>query len=151
MSNALNDIQEVIRSGIMKASKVRKMLRAESAQFPAVMTEIPRDQWPEENPRVLRVWRSREFQAVLWDNSGHHRLSVNRTVIDNTGSWLDGITWDDLQRIKRECGFGLRLAVEMYPPDDDVVNVANMRHLWFPKEALGFGWGSRKLNAGGDV
>lgn len=42
----------------------------------------------------------------------------------------DGITWDDLQWIKRAAGYGDREAVEVYPLDDDVVNVANMRHLW---------------------
>ena len=44
----------------------------------------------------------------------------------------DGITWDELQSIKNQIGYQDFLAFEMYPPEKDVVNVENMRHLWIP-------------------
>lgn len=46
----------------------------------------------------------------------------------------DGISWDDLQWIKGAAGYRDREAVEVYPRDGDVVNVANMRHLWILPE-----------------
>ena len=130
----------MIENGV-KASVLQKHLRRDNAASPAEMLEIPSAEWPAENSRILKAWRSRDFFAALWDEHGQFRLSVNRTMIDGAGDWRDGITWDELQRVKRECGFGNKLAVEIYPADSDLVNVANIRHLWFPKAALGFGWG----------
>lgn len=39
------------------------------------------------------------------------------------------ITWDELQAIK-DWLFPGRIALEVYPPKDKIVNVANMRWLW---------------------
>lgn len=75
------------------------------------------------------------------------RLSVNRTTLDGD-RWSENITWDELQRIKAECGYRLADAVEVFPADPDVVNVANMRHLWVLREPLPFAW--RKQQAGSD-
>ena len=46
------------------------------------------------------------------------------------------------QEAKRR-GCGARDAVEVYPADADVVNVANMRHLWLVAGELAFKWKSR--------
>lgn len=89
----------------------------------------------------LRAWRSPSFLAVLYrDSKGFHRLSINRTAIDNLGRWRDEITWDELLRVKAECGFGSHWAVEMYPPESEVVNDANMRHLFLVAEPPPFAW-----------
>jgi hypothetical protein len=45
-----------------------------------------------------------------------------------------------LQRLKAECGYADRDAVEVYPRERDVVNVANLRHLWVMREPLAFAW-----------
>ncbi len=58
------------------------------------------------------------------------RLSVNRTMINDKGEWIDGITWEELQKIKNQCGYTDRAAVELFPPEHDIVNVANIRHLF---------------------
>ena len=69
------------------------------------------------------------------------RLSINRAGLDKGGEWQQGISWEDMQRLKREAGYGNHDAVEVFPPDDDVVNVANMRHLWIlPRGAVSFAW-----------
>jgi hypothetical protein len=57
-----------------------------------------------------------------WGWSRH--LKVQRT------DGRDGITWDELQKIKDECLGPEATAVEFYPPADGVVNELNMRHLW---------------------
>lgn len=46
----------------------------------------------------------------------------------------DGITWDELQLVKNEQGYGNRFAIEVYPPDNRVVYEINMRHLWILPE-----------------
>ncbi len=84
-------------------------------------------------------WRSREFLAQLYGHESLPRLSVTRTSIKGD-RWADGITWDELQRVKSECGFGGVDAVEVYPPDCDVVNVGNLRHLWLMPAPLPFAW-----------
>lgn len=90
---------------------------------------------------VLGVWQSRDFLAVLWDDRGHHRLSVNRTTWDQlTSTWRGGITWDDLMRIKAQCGFSDVWAIEIYPPETQVVNVSAMRHLWLLDAAPAQAW-----------
>lgn len=88
----------------------------------------------------FEVWRSRDFLVQLFDEGGHVRVTVNRTHMPNGKDWADGITWDELQAIKAEIGRGDRWAVEVYPPDDEVVNDAPMRHLWLLDEPPSFGW-----------
>lgn len=92
-------------------------------------------------PGLQKVWRSSRFMAQLYHENGGVRLSINRTAIDVvTGRWIDGITWDELQALKAQAGFGDRMAVEIYPADGHVVNVANMRHLWILDDPLPFAW-----------
>lgn len=116
----------------------------ENAKWPAQLKEWPREEWPNHGaPGVLRVFRSRhflvqEFAAVA---PAIVRLSVNRAAITADGGWRQDITWEELQRLKREAGYGDFDAVEVFPPDTDVVNVANMRHLWIlPADTLAFAW-----------
>jgi hypothetical protein len=40
-------------------------------------------------------------------------------------------------------------AVEVYPPAGDVVNVANMRHLWVLRDRLPFAWRGGKGHVNG--
>ena len=95
--------------------------------------------------RPVGVWRSRSFLVQVF-NEGHQggrkvtRLTVCRTELGDGGRWKADITWDELQQIKRECGFGNCYAIEVFPRDRDVVNVANMRHLWVLDHHLNIGW-----------
>lgn len=75
------------------------------------------------------------------------RLSINKTS-HNGDTWDDNITWDELQKIKNECGYGDACAVEIFPPDESVVNVANMRHLWLLPEPPSFMWNRISMYGG---
>jgi hypothetical protein len=113
-------------------------------RFPhADLRPVPREMWPQRAPEdaPLEVWASRDFvvQIYAYADEGE-RITVSRTAMQPNGRWAEGITWDDLQRIKRECGRADRWAVEVYPPDDDVVNDASMRHLWLLPKAPPYGW-----------
>lgn len=93
----------------------------------------------------LQAWRSRRFIVALWiETNGHRRLTIHRAEIDpKTGENMDGITWDELQRLKSEAGFHDVCAVEIYPPDDQVIYEHNMRHLWLLDQAPAFMWSNR--------
>lgn len=88
------------------------------------------------NEWVNSYFLVQEFQ----EENGVIRLSVNTTSMANSGRWKDGISWDALQEIKNAVGYADRDAVEIYPAQKDVVNVANMRHLWLVNEPLTFAW-----------
>lgn len=121
-----------------------KYMTSESAKYPAHLVDVPRCEWPDNPPpKLLRALRSRTYMVQVF-NEGHAgvlvRLSVNRTAIEPKGGWLQDIPWEDLQRLKREAGYGDFDAAEVYPRDADVVNVANMRHLWVLAQPLQFAW-----------
>ena len=89
---------------------------------------------------VQRVWVSADYLAVLYRQrlDGLLRLTVNcvrrtasrRRIERGCVDWRDGITWDELQRVKNECLGEDVWCVEVYPAQDKLVDVANMRHLW---------------------
>lgn len=123
--------------------EMRRRLDRENARRSAVLTIVPREQWPvsQPDPKRLEVWVSCEFLVqVFAENDGVLRLTANRTSVRHDGQWDDGLTWDELQTIKRQIGRGDLYAVEVFPRDRDVANVANMRHLWVLPEPLRIGW-----------
>jgi len=130
-------------SSLITTREQRRQLARDNAKQPAVLMQVPRNEWPDPNSRQIAVWRSRDFLVQLFEDAQHEgsgpkRLSVNRTHMAGD-RWADGITWDELQRVKREVGMGHLWAVEVYPPDHEVVNVANVRHLWLVP-APAFAW-----------
>ena len=123
----------------------RRELARQNAKMPRELRLVPCEEWPLElqRSRINRVWRSRDFlvQEYAEDEPVLVRLSVLRTTLDpKLGRWVDGITWDELQAIKSEIGYGSHDALELYPADQDVVNVANLRHLWVMRELATFAW-----------
>lgn len=130
---------------IQTTREQRRQLERENLRWPVAMHEIPRDEWPGSSlpteSQPIEFWRSRHFVAGVYQEAGGIlRVSVNRAVMGPGGRWVDGITWDELQQVKREIGRGDRFAVEVYPADRDLVDVANVRHLWLLPEAPAFAW-----------
>lgn len=118
-------------------------LRADNRNRSANLTPIDLEQLSR-TPGMIAVWRSNRFLVQMFEPmNGGQRISINRTMVcEETGRWLDGITWDEIQKIKQQIGFGDRHAVEVYPPDSEIVNVANLRHIWLVDAPL-FAWGSK--------
>lgn len=118
-------------------------LRIDYTKYPKHLVKVPQDKWPDStwlNQKPSEIWLSRYFLVQVFDEKNNVvRLTVNRTYRRN-GKWDAEITWDELQEIKRQTGRGEQYAVEIYPCDKDIVNVANMRHLWLPGKPLPFGW-----------
>lgn len=122
--------------------EARRQLAIYNAKQPPVLTRVPREEWPERSfdPKRLEVWRSNKFLAQVFAEGEVLRVSVSRVVLSSGVRWQDGISWDELQQVKREIGRGDKWAVELYPADSDLVNVANMRHLWLLSDAPTFAW-----------
>jgi hypothetical protein len=123
--------------------EAERYMKRESLKWPAELKEWPREEWPVPNDRISRVWRSRGFlvQGYAEPAPVVIRLSVLRAALDSGGGWQQDITWEELQRLKREAGYGDFEAVEVFPRECDVVNVANIRHLWIlPGGFLPFVW-----------
>ncbi|WP_249675543.1 DUF7694 domain-containing protein [Pseudomonas abieticivorans] len=119
----------------------RRLLEKENARQPSALVKVHRHEWPGfQPPTIIEVWRARSFLVQIHtETEGYERMSVSRTTY-NGDSWVDQLTWDELMQLKRECGRGDRDAFEVYPADRDIVNVANMRHLFFPPGRQTFKW-----------
>lgn len=122
--------------------QVRRQMQQENRLQSPTLKEMPFNRATEKDP--VRCWRSREFLVALYHDQGFDRLSINRAEIQNDGNWKEYITWDEIQRLKGEAGFGDRWAVECYPPQSEVVNVANMRHIFLLPQAPEYGWKKNK-------
>lgn len=122
----------------------RRALERINAKQPAALQEVPKSEWPTTtfDPNRLRVWRSRDWlvQEFAAPAPAIVRLSVSRPNRTATG-WQENVTWDEMQAIKNEVGYFDKSAVEIYPSAFNVVNVANMRHLWVLAAPLAFEWG----------
>ncbi len=111
-------------------------LHQQNRKYTDDFTAVPVWEWPKDRDTSTRrkVFRSKGFLAqVFWEYKGldtYTRITVNRTELDKDGGWKGGITWDELMKIKFQLGFGDEWAVEIFPCQSQVVNVANMRHLW---------------------
>lgn len=105
---------------------------------------IDRSNWVTliDKPERIGAWQSREFTVQTFYVPGEIiRLSVNRNRLTGTPRlYADGISWDDLQDIKNECGYADRMAVEIYPEADHLLNIINARHLWILPSPLTFAW-----------
>lgn len=122
----------------------RDRLRAKKhrLQYPQELTEVNPEEYRDFNHPLIpnRVFISRKWLVQIFIRSDAViRLSVNSTKRHNN-RWVDGISWDELMEIKRQCGYGDRFAVEVYPEDNHVINVANLRHLWILPQRLDFAW-----------
>lgn len=129
-----------------------KALERENLRWGAELEAIPPEQWPAEREASVRrtaVFRSRKFLVQVFDDSpGAVRITVSRTEWDRDKQrWRENISWDDLQRLKAEAGFGHCWAIELFPADEHIVNVANMRHLWLLDSAPSFAWLRRSAAA----
>jgi len=113
------------------ARYVTKYLKAENKKHLKVLMPLPESEWKhiKTDPTPDLVYRSSKFVVQVFKGTPL-RLTINRTMIQSNGDWKDGITWEEIQTIKKECGFKDRAAVEIYPPDKYIQNVANMRHIW---------------------
>lgn len=105
--------------------------------------KIPESDWPpgQFDANRMEVWFNPFFLVqVFKENAGVIRLTINATNLGKNGMWKDGIGWDELQQIKNALGYEDQDAVEIFPRARDLVNVANMRHLWVLPDLVPYAW-----------
>ena len=133
--------------GLFATKGQAKIWRKElETRYPMGMVIVPEREWPEarrgfrSDARPCEVWRSRNFLAQIYKEERGIRVSVCRTMLKDNGQLYDNISWDELMQIKREIGAGASYAVEVLPPDEHAINVANMRHFWILPGEFIVGW-----------
>lgn len=139
----MNHIQALPRDQRRAAAKY---LAEKNKLYPAHLVPMDLEDSPRGPGSPFEAWRSREYLVQVFQDHAPGvvaRLSINRTRLAPDGGWAQDIPWEDMQRLKREAGFGGFDAVEVYPSDGNVVNVANMRHLWVLEKQLPFAWRKR--------
>ena len=122
---------------------IRRQLEKENAKRPEFLTPLDKGLWPVgsfEDPSRIEVMISRKYLVQIFnEQNGTIRISCNRTSLDQFGNWEENLSWDELMEIKRQAGYGDRYAVEVLPGDADIVNVANLRHIWIMPHPI-VGW-----------
>lgn len=112
----------------------KSLVAADPAEYAGTTTEL--------GERCIGLWHSRRYHVRAYsvpNNDDVVRLSIIRWHGRGT-AWESGITWDELQSLKAQCGYGDRWAVEIYPADAERVADVNMRHLWILADAPPFAW-----------
>lgn len=128
-------------------------MRKTAKEWPLRLEPVPESEWPRRRCEVTQypigVWRSCLYLVQVFEEPPFmpglggielRRMTVNRVTISANGGWEQDIHWEELQRCKRETGHEDWYGIEIYPRDRDLVNVANMRHLWLLREPLAIGW-----------
>lgn len=135
IEDIMNEFQLAAATDRKRFNQMRRDFQKENRKRGSTLVEVHSS---ETNP--IRALGSRFFFVQVYRDNGFIRLSINRSELDNDGNWRADITWDELMRCKIEAGYGDKWAVEVYPPTEAVVNVANMRHLFLLDEAPEFAW-----------
>lgn len=119
----------------------RKYLERQNKKYTSEFIEISKDTWPPHpGEPPIKVFRNNKFLIQVYTEKNNIiRLSICRTTV-NKERFNDGISWDELQSIKNNVGYADLQAIEIFPKERDLVNVANMRHLWVLPYTLEFGW-----------
>ena len=121
--------------------KRRLKLKQDNKSYPNHLIELEiSEEKQAQQPTLMRALRSRYFLVQVFEDGDVIRMSVNKTDVNPDGSWKENVSWEDLQQLKRQAGFGNHYAIEVYPRDIDIVNVANMRHIWVLEKPLKIGW-----------
>lgn len=142
----MNIFQQLARKDKKAFQTARRHLQQESRKFSEEFTRISDDEIKDVSfmgKKPEACFRNRNFFAAVFlddcEGQSYCRLTVNRTELFQDGNWIDKITWDELMAVKRGIGMGDRWMVEVYPKDDEIVNVANMRHLFLvPRPPFAF-------------
>lgn len=132
------DVFEQIKRKLITRKAAKDFLKKESAKYNHSFVPI-KGKHP--NPDFVQAVRNKSFLVQIFKEEHATRLSINKTELNKDGSaWSDGITWDEIQRIKANLGYGDSCAIEIYPPEKDLVNVANIRHIFIVDKAPEFMW-----------
>ena len=120
----------------------RKLVALSEYEMNAVGPGRPDNVWVDrKNGVVVQAWSNATPGCNQTPWAGTLRVAVKHTEAKNPNQamkrgFAKPITWDDLQAIKDHF-WPDRIAVEVFPPKDKIVDVADMRWIWvLPKGAV---------------
>ena len=129
------DLNRAQRRALEKAK--RFLINSYPEELTRVAEDDPNMPYTSHAQDLDSVWRNKKFTVMVWNVPAGKKLSISRNTWDShTRRYTDGITWDEIMEIKRGVGFGDKNAIEFYPPDDEVINIANVRHIWILPESF---------------
>lgn len=137
----MNILQHYAKTDRTQFNALRRDMQKENRQRPSMLTEVDVSLVETDAQKPLRSWVSRKYLVSLYEDSHCLRMTICRTSVDNNGNWVDGITWDEIQAIKEEVGYGNMWGLEVFPASDKLVNVASMRHVFLFPNKPEFAWG----------
>lgn len=76
--------------------------------------------------RIYVAARDRMYRVRVYSD----RLAISRTGEDAYTDVHEPMSWEELQHVKNYVWGDHVQALELYPPEDAVVNLRNTRHLW---------------------
>lgn len=95
-----------------RISEMRQKIRSANLNYGTQLTLLPTANGEP------KTWRSKGFLVQEFPTGqGCVRLEICVSAIDEHGRWKTVSSVEDMQRIKRECGYGDRYGYEAYPPD----------------------------------
>ena len=118
--------------------KVKRQLIASYPDTLEIVPENDPDMPYSSHPQDIdKIYRSKKYTVIVWNVPAGKKLSIQRNEWDShTNRYKDQITWDEIMEIKRQVGFGEQNAIEFYPPDSQVINIANVRHIWLLPQSV---------------
>ncbi len=97
-------------------------MRRADGEFDEAFIAVARVAWPEDG--LVGAWLNNRYSVQHVQRGGLEVLMIRRH--DGGASF----PWPDLQRIKNEIAGADREAVQVFPRSREVVDSANMAHLW---------------------
>ena len=130
------DDRNLNREQRMALEKAQKLLIASYPDKLEIVPEndpyIPYSSHPED---IKTIFRSKQYTVILWKQNrfdGKQRFSITRNEWSSKERrYVGNISWDEIMEIKRQMGLGEVECWEYYPKDSEVINEANMRHIFF--------------------
>ena len=99
--------------------------------------DVPYSSHPED---IKTIFRSKKFTVIQYKPNrldGKQRFSITRNEWSSKERrYVGDITWDEIMEIKRQIGLGDVECWEYYPKDSEVINEANMRHIFFEEHNI---------------
>lgn len=132
------NIFDQIKSGRIPRKAAKDYMKKESRKLNNKF--IPQ-QGEHPDKDFIKAMRNKDFFVQIFKEEHATRLSINRTELNKAGTrWRDGITWDEIYNIKNQLGYKDKCAVELYPPENKIVDVANIRHIFVLDNPPAYMW-----------
>ena len=121
--------------------KVKRQLIASYPDTLEIVREndpnIPYSSHPQD---IEHIYRSKKYTVILWKQGIDPTLLMGQKISISRNEWdsksrryVGDIVFDEIMEIKREMGLGEEKCIEFYPKDSELVDLANMRHIWVIK------------------